>query len=323
MRSTLKELLSEILDYAGVYPPAKLDFTSSYANYCTYQKSPKAFMLGSFVCPVTNLEDLRASQPSEPPIDVTVISSPIQSQEDFFRQLESDVENTKSYFSNAIPSHELHSFETRLISYNTDVEECEKVLSKLYAVNKNTKFFLEVPFLDGWENSVPEIISRISEQTICNAKIRTGGLNQNAFPNVKQLQQFIYSCANNELPFKATAGLHHPVTHWDDEIKVNMHGFFNVFLSAIYMYHNYEHEIVEKILSSQNPLDFQFYDEYAVICDTKITLEEIEQGRTFALSFGSCSLDEPVEHLVSLGYIDKHYLQNESTTIIGGRIENE
>lgn len=318
MKSTLKELLSGILDYAGVYPPAKLDFTSSYTNYCTYQNSAKAFMLGSFVCPIANLEDLGKSQPSGSPIEVAVISSPTQNQEEFFRQLESDVEKTKSYFSNTTPSHELYSFEVRLMSYDTDVEKCEKILNKLYSINKNVKIFLEVPFLDGWENSVPEIISRISEQTICNAKIRTGGLNQNAFPTVKQLQQFIYSCANNELPFKATAGLHYPVTHWDDEIKVNMHGFFNVFIAAICMYHNYEHEIAEKILSSQNPSDFQFYDEYAVICGTKITLEEIEQGRTFALSFGSCSLDEPIENLVSLGYIEKHYLKNESTTIIGG-----
>lgn len=318
MKNTLKELLSGILDYAGVYPPAKLDFTSSYTNYCTYRNSPKAFMLGSFVCPITNLEDLRASQTPESPIDVSVIASAAQNQENFFRQLESDVEKTTSYFSHAIPSHNLYSFEVRLMSYDTDIQKCEKVLNKLYSINKNTKLFLEVPFLDGWENSVLEMISRISEQTLCNAKIRTGGLNQNSFPTVKQLQQFIYACANNELPFKATAGLHHPITHWDDEIKVIMHGFFNVFISAICMYHNYEHEIVEKILSSQNTSDFQFYDEYAVICDNKITLEEIQQGRTFALSFGSCSLDEPVEHLVSLGYIEKHYLQNEPINITGG-----
>jgi len=43
--------LSEILDYAGLFPPASLDLPTALAKYREYQSHPRAAMLGRFVLP--------------------------------------------------------------------------------------------------------------------------------------------------------------------------------------------------------------------------------------------------------------------------------
>ncbi len=43
------------------------------------------------------------------------------------------------------------------------------------------------------------------------AKLRTGGVVEEAFPAVEQIAGFIARCAELGVPFKATAGLHHPL----------------------------------------------------------------------------------------------------------------
>ena len=70
------------------------------------------------------------------------------------------------------------------------------------------------------------------------AKIRTGGGTAEAFPSCADLAHFLQACATANVPFKATAGLHHPVrsmrplTAGAESPSAMMHGFVNVFLAA-------------------------------------------------------------------------------------------
>src|SRR5262245_27937410 len=74
----------------------------------------------------------------------------------------------------------------------------------------------------------------------CFAKIRTGGLKPDAIPAIADVAAFIVACADRRLPFKATAGLHHPVrapyplTYESNAPRAVMHGFLNVFLAAAF-----------------------------------------------------------------------------------------
>src|SRR5438445_4872946 len=78
----------------------------------------------------------------------------------------------------------------------------------------------------------------------CFAKLRTGGVKSEMIPAVQDVAAFIVACAARRLPFKVTAGLHHPVrkvqplTYDADAPRAVLHGFLNVFLAAAFASHS-------------------------------------------------------------------------------------
>jgi hypothetical protein len=136
------------------------------------------------------------------------------------------------------------------------------------------------------------------------AKIRTGGVTVDAFPSTADIAKFLRACAERGVPFKATAGLHHPVrcvrplTYATDAPRGTMHGFVNVFLAAALLPH------AEAILEEEDPSAFRFEDEAASWRGHAIATEDLARIRQeFAISFGSCSFEEPVEDLERLGWL--------------------
>lgn len=141
----------------------------------------------------------------------------------------------------------------------------------------------------------------------CFAKIRTGSVKPEGIPPVEDVAAFITSCAQLMLPFKATAGLHHPIraeyalTYEANAPRAVMHGFLNVFLAAAFAGHG-EKDIVP-ILSETDPKAFRF-DDRAHWRDRSLSTEQIQQARQqFAHAFGSCSFTEPIEDLQKWGWL--------------------
>lgn len=139
------------------------------------------------------------------------------------------------------------------------------------------------------------------------AKIRTGGITPGAIPSVQNVSDFILSCAERKLPFKATAGLHHPIrskhnlTYEPDAPFAMMHGFINVFLAASFAWHGEQH--IRDILAETDPTAFRF-DGRAHWRDLSISSQKIAEAReNFAHSFGSCSFEEPMEDLRRIGWL--------------------
>lgn len=136
------------------------------------------------------------------------------------------------------------------------------------------------------------------------AKIRTGGVTPDAIPHADRVATFVRICAMHGVPFKATAGLHHPIrcmkplTYAADAPRAIMHGFINVFMAAMF-----PHD-AERILVEEDPAAFRFDDDQARWRDHGVTTEHIAAvRREFALSFGSCSFEEPVADLKELGWL--------------------
>jgi hypothetical protein len=46
-------LLDSVLDYAGLFPPAKLDMPTTVANFARYRRSGESWMLARLIVPVT------------------------------------------------------------------------------------------------------------------------------------------------------------------------------------------------------------------------------------------------------------------------------
>jgi hypothetical protein len=139
------------------------------------------------------------------------------------------------------------------------------------------------------------------------AKLRTGGLTPNSIPSVPLVAEYIAACARLKLPFKATAGLHHPIrsrrrlTYEPDAPEAIMHGFINLFLAAAFAWQGVKS--IDPILAEEDPAAFRF-DESAQWRDLSLTAGQIASARAeFAHSFGSCSFDEAVEDLETLGWL--------------------
>lgn len=139
------------------------------------------------------------------------------------------------------------------------------------------------------------------------AKVRTGGVKPEAIPSVGEVAAFIVACADRRLPFKATAGLHHPVraahplTYEADAPRAILHGALNVFLAAAFAWHG--DRDLEPVLGETDPAAFRF-DDRAHWRDRSLAADQVRDARRhFAHSFGSCSFDEPVRDLEALGLL--------------------
>lgn len=135
------------------------------------------------------------------------------------------------------------------------------------------------------------------------AKIRTGGITDDAFPSPESVAAFIRACKDAGVAFKATAGLHHPLrcvkplTYEPNAAVGTMHGFLNVFLAAAMT------EDAEAILRESDKSAFTFDDDGAAWRSRRVTIDELKAMREFAISFGSCSFEEPIGDLKELGWL--------------------
>ncbi|MBV9269087.1 MAG: hypothetical protein JO061_23150 [Acidobacteriaceae bacterium] len=139
------------------------------------------------------------------------------------------------------------------------------------------------------------------------AKVRTGGVTATAIPSTPELAGFIRACARRKLPFKATAGLHHPIrsvqalTYAPDAPTGVMHGFINVLMAAAMVWNG--EEDVERVLEEQDRSAFAF-GEQAQWRARSLSTEQIATAREqFIHSFGSCSFMEPILELRALGWL--------------------
>jgi len=142
------------------------------------------------------------------------------------------------------------------------------------------------------------------------AKVRTGGLTPDMIPPTPQLADFLCEAARRRVPFKATAGLHHPLrslrplTDAADAPHAVLHGFVNVFTAAAFAWHGARKEIVIDTLNDVDPSAFDFRDDELRWRGRSLSTAELRAARRdFAHSFGACSFEEPIRDLRELGLL--------------------
>src|SRR5262249_48932336 len=157
--------------------------------------------------------------------------------------------------------------------------------------------YFEIPI-----NGDPAELIRSVAETEARAKVRTGGVTADAFPSSFDLARFIKICAEEDAPFKATAGLHHPLrsvnrlTYAPDSASAMMHGFLNVFLAAAFAQSGMDVDRLVELLEEQSPEAFQFDSGGVTWRDEMIVRGQLRNSRNLlAIAFGSCSFEEPIE----------------------------
>ena len=121
------------------------------------------------------------------------------------------------------------------------------------------------------------------------AKVRCGGT---TLPSVSALAQLVQECRRQKVPFKATAGLHHPVRVNDE------HGFLNLLAAAVFEGDE------EEALAEENEASFGVTAEAFTWRDRAGGPDELAAVRqNLFVSFGSCNAQEPIDALEALGMV--------------------
>lgn len=289
-------LLGGLIDYAGMFPPAKLSLNEAANNFVGYARGPHAWMLGKFVVPVERLEELRGllaenSEAQDLTVSLSVLlgADPLRDGE-LIRAVRAR-ESDRSQFS-------VDAVEFRPGSIGV-VGELAAVLPEDLAV------FCEVPHaedLTAWFTAI--------RQAGWFAKIRTGGTTTEAFPASSTVAEFITQCKIHGVGFKATAGLHHPVrsqhplTYEPNSQCGVMHGFLNVFLGAALLECGLPTAQLVTILDDTDAANFRFSGGFAHRGKLFVNENDIAGTRQhFAISFGSCSFVEPIQDLQKLSLL--------------------
>ncbi|HTV05841.1 MAG TPA: hypothetical protein VME86_10780 [Acidobacteriaceae bacterium] len=294
----IRVLMRGLVDYAGLFPPAGLHMMEAVRRYRAYLTGEDHWALGRFVVPVTRLGEFPpvfnevCCGEREPMWALSILSSG-----DAVRD------------AGAIGGLPRGAVQVECVEVKAaSVADAEKVLREwsgpvVYVEFAPGEAGVMLPMLE-------QLGTRANLVAKIRAKIRTGGVTAEAFPTVEQVAEFLLACARARVAFKATAGLHHVVrgeyklTYEPESARAKMHGFANVFLAALLAWRGEDAAAVRSTLAVEDARTFAFGDEAVRWLKYDAGVDEIEATRrAFAVSYGSCSFEEPVAEAKALGWL--------------------
>jgi len=315
MARSLTALLEGIIDYAGIFPPAKLELDEAIRNYDRYRLTDEAWMLSRFICPARRLGELEAAGmelfSKDAPFLFSALGGGGEDGVAFLAALREDLGAIRDFREAHGRRVEVDVLEARLPEALVDGEP-NPLRAFFGSVDEAIReggppsltVFCEVPVGPAWSDTVNRIAAALAaDHRPVGFKLRTGGLEAAAFPSPAEVAAVIQGCRRAGVPFKATAGLHHPFRHYDPSVRARMHGFVNVFgAAALAAANDLEDETVTRIVEDEAPDHFVFEEDALRWRDLRAPVQKIgEVRRALAISYGSCSFDEPREDLKALG----------------------
>jgi hypothetical protein len=296
-------LLRDLIDYAGLFPPAALPMAQSVANFEEYLRSEWNWILGRFVVPVARLDEFEAAFALLAPSSSETGAATWRLSALLGADASADIARIREFNRRMTGASSgrravVESVEVKAANAAEITRLAEFIPAELAA-------YFEIP-LSGLGECI-RAIAACGRREKTRAKIRTGGETADKFPTPESVIEFIRQCVAANVPFKATAGLHHPLrsvhrfTYQSDSPSGMMHGFINVFLAAAFLRAGMEPALAVQLLEEQSSQAFHFDSDGVNWRNRRINRQEIAAAREgFAVSFGSCSFTEPIEDLRSL-----------------------
>jgi hypothetical protein len=297
---TLRTLLAHAIDYAGLFPPAQLDMPGAVAEYESYLASSDAWALGRFVVPAARLRELAAAAGDAP-------LNPLGSRRGERRlsvvlgaDLAADVERLRAFCADVNGEGWWRGIDAVELRASTP----EAIAQAMRLVPDSVERYVEIPISED-----PTPLVRAIAGAGAYAKVRTGGTTTDAFPASDHVARFLATCLREAVPFKATAGLHHPLrgeyplTYEPGSACGRMYGFLNVFLATAFLAAGLDEAEARVLLDESDPNAVTFSRTEAVWRSHRIPLDRLAESRRFLTSFGSCSFREPIDDLTALGLL--------------------
>ena len=299
MRST-RILLAELIDYAGLFPPAALGMAEAVAEYAAHRSGPDAWMLGRFITPAARLDEFEDAAQKHLPFDSDAVPWKVSVLGG------ADLAPHLTLINDFNKRHTLYADEGRVFVDTLEikaasVEEVEQAMRKMHPT---LSVYIEIPVAEN-----PQTLLQAIAREGVRAKVRTGGVTPEAFPSSSDLAAFIGACARSGVAFKATAGLHHAIrsvhrlTYEADSPFGLMHGFLNVLLAATSFSAGKGEETAIELLEETSADEFRFDDEGVTWRRLGFKNEHLAHARELMVAFGSCSFGQPLEDLSKLGIL--------------------
>jgi hypothetical protein len=254
-----RALLERLIDHAALFPPASMAMPEAIEADRRARASEHAWMLDRFIVPASKLHEL---PPDAPRLSVVLDGG------------EGDLEAI------AETPHEVELVEAKI-----DPEWIPDTQALVNEKLPGVRAFWELSPGRGLRGAVAAV-----REAGAGAKIRCGGT---TLPTVEEVAAFIVACREAGVPFKATAGLHHPIRSGD------RHGFLNLLAAAVLA----DADPVA-IVAEEDPSAFSLDEQGLTVHGHHAGAEAIAGARAeLFVAYGSCSFDEPVEDLVALGML--------------------
>ena len=288
-------LLSGLVDYAGLFPPARLDLTTALRTYDQHLRSRDAGMLGRFVLPAGRREEvepwLHGPWGRDRPLRLSLLATA------------DDLPRIAGHVARC-PGLRIEALELRPPAETPVAAWLGDLLAQLRREDlTGLEAYVELP--DGRDDETLTALGRRQGRhplARLGAKLRCGGVTPELIPALRRVASVIATSRDLVVPLKFTAGLHHPIRGMDHVDGVPMHGFLNVYgagllaharkLSATYL---------EEVLADTDPRSFRLDDAGFTWRGTLVSTAQIAAAREQLLGgYGSCSFDEPVTDLRAL-----------------------
>lgn len=305
MTESLRRLLQNPIDYAGLYPPAELGMRAALEEYGEILDSEDTWMVNRFVCPtnrmaecLAQLEQAETSTGEAPSVDFAVIGTPLESGATANESLQKDIALLKPGFQKG----DVSTFEIK-IATGAEFDGCLGAVKKAFNWfdERDVEVYVELAWGPGMSEAMSKVVSEIDGVGL---KARTGGVRPEQFPDTRTLASFITEVAGLESTFKLTAGLHSPLRRYDSNLSTYQHGFLNVMVGGAIAYiQSASTDQVDEVLAIQDPSLFVFTDKTVEVLDHKLSLKDIDEFWLFFGGFGSCSYQEPIDGLKEAGWL--------------------
>ena len=274
-----------LFDDASLFPPASLKMAEAVAGHQRHQTAWYHELSGPFVCPdakITGLSAaLTATTVAELDLALTVPGG--------WAGLDAAVDGVF-----ADPRLRLRAVEVPASQDGGPQAVAELVAALDRTPLAGATAFAEIPIGELTGDAV-----RVLADHGYLAKLRTGGVTAKAFPSERALAGCLVALVAQRLAFKCTAGLHHAVRHRSADTGFEHHGFLNIVLAIAAALDDASADQVAGVLAEA--------DAHTVAAGvTGLDADRAAAVRELFTSFGTCSTDEPITDLVTLGLISRN-----------------
>lgn len=271
-----------LVDDAAVFPPGDAAPDDAVAEHVRRRATWYAPLVGGFVFPSTRIEELRRAvggHDGEPLCLLLTVPGGTETVGEAVAAAQS------------VPHVELGEVQVPLRGerLERDAKELCSRLEEVLAAGVRAR--VEIPLRADWREALDALGT-----TECQVKLRTGGVVREAFPSARALAEAVVACVERSLNVKCTAGLHRALAHGDPATGFEYHGFVNVLLAVHEARRAASPDAVAQVLTDRS--EAQMRSALA-----QLRSADVEGIRETFVSFGSCSIQEPLADLGALGVL--------------------